>query len=177
WNSTYHMVKRACLLYESIEMLLVKYPNLKTYMPNKEEWNIYKNLVDLLELFNDATIELSSQTYPTIAHAQIILLALRKDLESEKNEDFLLHYVVDAMLSKYIEYFYLITESLHISTFLDPRYNKCCFSNLDIEEILTPIRQKIDQQLPLPATKPKKISSFYQKLKYTSQSTHAIDDE
>ncbi|CAG8837597.1 36046_t:CDS:1, partial [Gigaspora margarita] len=158
WNSTYHMVKRACLLYESIEMLLVKYPNLKTYMPNKEEWKIYKNLVDLLELFNDATIELSSQTYPTIAHAQIILLALRKDLESEKNEKFLLHYVVDAMLSKYIEYFHLITESLHISTFLDPRYNKCCFPNLDIEEILMPIRKKMDQQLPLPETKPKKIS-------------------
>ncbi|CAG8842382.1 9342_t:CDS:1, partial [Gigaspora margarita] len=37
WNSTYQMVKKACLLYEYIEMLLVKYPNLKTYMPNKEE--------------------------------------------------------------------------------------------------------------------------------------------
>ncbi|CAG8802774.1 8018_t:CDS:1, partial [Gigaspora rosea] len=43
--------------------------------------------------------------------------------------------------------------------------------------ILTPIREKIDQQSPLPATKSKKISSFYQKLKYTSPSTHAIDDE
>ncbi|CAG8853779.1 13471_t:CDS:1, partial [Gigaspora margarita] len=95
WNSTYFMVKRACLLYEFIEMLLVKYPNLKTYMPNKKEWNIYKNLVDLLELFNDATIELLLQTYPTIAHAQIILLALKKYLESEKNEDFLMHYIVD----------------------------------------------------------------------------------
>ncbi|CAG8630558.1 4045_t:CDS:2 [Gigaspora rosea] len=143
-NSTYQMVKKACLLYKSIEMLLVKYPNLKTYMPNKEEWKIYKNLIDLLELFNDATIELSSQTYSTIAHAQIILLAIRKDLESEKDENFLLHYVVDAMISKYIEYFHLITESLHISTFLDPRSNKCCFPNLDIEEILIPIRKKID---------------------------------
>ncbi|CAG8767300.1 30249_t:CDS:1 [Gigaspora margarita] len=136
-------VKRACLLYESIEMLLVKYPNLITYGPNKEEWKIYKNLVDLLELFNNATIELLSQTYPTIAHAQIILLAIRKDLESEKDENFLLHYVVDAIISKYIEYFHLITGLLHISTFLDSRYNKCCFPNLDIEEILTPIRKKL----------------------------------
>ncbi|CAG8683165.1 27630_t:CDS:2 [Gigaspora margarita] len=158
-------------------MLLVKCPILKTYMPYKEKWNIYKNLVDLLELFNDATIELLSQTYPTIAHAQIILLALRKDLESKKNEVFLLHYVVDVILSKYIEYFHLITELFYISTFLNTIYNKYCFSNLDIEKILMPIRKKMDQQLLLPATKPKKISSFYQKLKYISQLTHAIDNE
>jgi hypothetical protein len=37
WNSTYHMLKRACLLYESIEMLLVKHSNLKIFMPNEEE--------------------------------------------------------------------------------------------------------------------------------------------
>ncbi|CAG8856990.1 5678_t:CDS:1, partial [Gigaspora margarita] len=84
WNSIYHMIKRACLLHESLEMLLVKHPNLKDYMPNKEDWKIYKNLVLLLKQFDDATIELSSQTYPTIAHAQIILLALRSDLESDK---------------------------------------------------------------------------------------------
>ncbi|CAG8453427.1 3191_t:CDS:1 [Scutellospora calospora] len=78
WNSTYHMIKRACLLNESIEISLIKHPNLKTYMPNKEEWKIYESLVHLLEQFNEATIELSSQSYPTIAHAQIILLALRK---------------------------------------------------------------------------------------------------
>jgi hypothetical protein len=135
-------------------------------------------LVDLLEQFNNATIELSSQTYPTIAHAQIILLALRNDLESEKDENFLLHHVNDAMLYKYIEYFNLITESLHISTFLDPRYKKYCFPNMTDEEILIPIRQKINQQSPsLPITKPKKLSSFYQKLKYTTQPKQTINDE
>ncbi|CAG8453444.1 3192_t:CDS:1 [Scutellospora calospora] len=81
------------------------------------------------------------------------------------------------MLSKFIEYFNLITESLHISAFLDPRYKKYCFPNMSIEEILTPIREKIDQQLPLIVTKPKKLSSFYQKLKYTSQQTQILDDE
>ncbi|CAG8631490.1 4121_t:CDS:2, partial [Scutellospora calospora] len=165
WNSTYQMVKRACLLYESIEMLLVKYSNLKTYMPNEEDWKIYKNLVDLLKQFYEATIELSSQTYPTIAHVQIILLSLRNDLESKKDINFSLHYVNDAMLYKYIEYFNLITESLHISAFLDSRYKKYCFPNMTDEEILIPIRQKINQQLPLSIIKPKKLSKADETIK------------
>ncbi|CAG8802987.1 5232_t:CDS:2, partial [Gigaspora rosea] len=28
WNSTYQMIKRACLLYESINMILIKHPSL-----------------------------------------------------------------------------------------------------------------------------------------------------
>ncbi|CAG8776079.1 22974_t:CDS:2, partial [Gigaspora rosea] len=172
WNSTYQMIKRACLLYESINMLLIKHPSLNPYMPDIKDWQIYEDLVVLLELFNDATIELSSQTYPTIAHAQIILLALRNDLE---NKNFLLEEVVEAMLSKFIEYFNTITESLHISAFLDPRYKKLCFPDMTIEEILTPIRQKINQQPSLLVSK--KVSSFYQKLKNTSQQAQIMDDE
>ncbi|CAG8793418.1 8780_t:CDS:1 [Dentiscutata erythropus] len=169
------MVKRACVLYESIEMLLVKHPNLKIYMPNKN-WKIYENLIQLLEQFNDTTIELSLQIYPTIAHAQIILLALRNDLELDKRENYLLQNIVDAMIFKYIEYFNLITESLYISAFLDPRYKKYCFPNMSIEEILTLIRKKINLQptLLLPF---KKASSFYQKLQNSSQQIQTIDDE
>ena len=77
----------------------------------------------------------------------------------------------------YIEYFNLITESLHISAFLDPRYKKYCFPTMNSEEILAPIRKKINEQLPLSVAKPKKVSSFYQKLKYTSQQTQILDDE
>ncbi|CAG8784210.1 7829_t:CDS:2 [Dentiscutata erythropus] len=150
WNSIYQMIKRACLLYKSINMLLVKHSSLKTYIPNKEDWQIYKDLVILLEQFNEATIELSSQTYSTIAHAQIILLALRNNLKSDRGEDFLLEEVVNTILSKYIEYFNLITEFLHISAFLDPRYKK----------LLS-----------------KKVSSFYQKLKHTSQQAQIMNDK
>ncbi|CAG8479473.1 11531_t:CDS:2, partial [Scutellospora calospora] len=108
--------------------------------------------------FNKATIELSSQSYPTITHTQIILLVLRNDLKQDKGENFQLQYVVNTMLSKFIEYFNLITESLHISAFLNSRYKKYCFPYISIEEILTSIREKIDQQLPLIVTKPKKLS-------------------
>ncbi|CAG8706043.1 15184_t:CDS:1, partial [Dentiscutata heterogama] len=123
------------------------------------------------------TIELSSQTYPKIAHVQIILLALRTELESDKGNNFLLQHVFNIMLYKHIEYFNLITESLHISAFLDPRYKKYCFSTINSKEILAPIRKKINQQSPLSVAKPKKVLSFYQKLKYTSQQTQVLDDE
>ncbi|CAG8774902.1 1526_t:CDS:2, partial [Dentiscutata heterogama] len=56
-----------------------------------------------------------------------------------------------------------------------PRYKKLCFPDMTIEEILLPVRQKINQQTPLSV--PKKISSFYQKLKHSSQQAQIIDDE
>ncbi|CAG8833747.1 3503_t:CDS:2, partial [Gigaspora margarita] len=48
---------------------------------------VNKETLQLLKQFDDATIEILSQTYPTIAHAQIILLALRSDLEPNKDDE------------------------------------------------------------------------------------------
>ncbi|CAG8591184.1 4212_t:CDS:2, partial [Scutellospora calospora] len=137
WNSTYFMLKRAY----------------------NKDWIKFKNLIQLLEQFNEATIELLAQSYPTIAYVQIILLALRKDLESNKYDNFQLDNVIEAMLSKYID-------------------KNFCFPNITIEEILTPVREKIQQQLPLISSQSsKKISSFYQKLKNNTQELQLLFEE
>ncbi|CAG8489236.1 14946_t:CDS:2 [Dentiscutata heterogama] len=142
-----------------------------------KDWNIFKQLIQLLAQFNDATIELSSQKYPTIAYAQIILLSIRNELESNQNNEYPLTIVIEEMLSKFIEYYNTIVGSFHIAAFLDPRYKKYCFPNMDNNEILGPIREKLEQQPSLPAQPSKKSSSFYQKLKSTSQNLQLIDDE
>ncbi|CAG8695480.1 22314_t:CDS:1, partial [Gigaspora rosea] len=56
-----------------------------------------------------------------------------------------------------------------------PKYKKLCFPDMTIEEILTLIRQKINQQPLLLVSK--KVSSFYQKLKNTSQQAQIMDNE
>ena len=78
WNSTFKMLNRSCIIKEHIEMLLVRYSNLKNYFPNEEEWELFKDLNEFLQQFDEATIKLSLQTYPTIAHSRIILLSIKK---------------------------------------------------------------------------------------------------
>ncbi len=50
--------------------------------------------------FNEATIDLSSQKYPTIAHSRVIVLAIKKDLEANRGEEYLLKDVAESMLGK-----------------------------------------------------------------------------
>ena len=179
WNSTYKMINRACILKDNIEMLLVKHSNLKNFFPNEGEWELFKDLDQFLCQFNEATVELSSQKYPTIAHSRIILLAIKKDLEVESGEDYLLKDVIKVMLEKFNEYFEKLEESSHIVAFLDLKYKKYCFSNMTDHEILSPIRKKLEQQeeTGISIVPIKKMSIFLKKLKETSSVIKIVNDE
>ncbi len=61
---------------------------------------MFKDLDQFLCQFNEATIDLSSQKYPTIAHSRVIVLAIKKDLEANRGEEYLLKDVAESMLGK-----------------------------------------------------------------------------
>ncbi|CAG8612757.1 13531_t:CDS:2 [Dentiscutata heterogama] len=128
--------------------------------------------------FEEATIILSSQKYSTIAYAYIILLAIKKDLESDKGNNYILQDVVNNMFDKLIIYWDELEESIHISAFLDPRYKKYCFLNKTTEEIFLPIQEKLTKYQPknLNLQSPKKISSFFQCLKENTQIDEQNDE-
>jgi len=179
WNSTYKMISHACVLKENMQMLLVKNPYLTNFFPNEDEWELFKDLDQFLQQFNEATIELSSQKYPTIAHSRIILIAIKNDLETNKGDEYLLKDVADAMLEKFNNYYEMLENSSHIAAFLDPRYKKYCFLTMSEHEIQLPIRNQLQQkqQLGDPIISIKKTSSFLKKLKETSIIIIPIDDE
>ena len=81
-------------------MLIVKYTNLKDTFLNNGKWELFKDLDQFLCQFNEVTIDLSSQKYPTIAHSRVIMLAIKKDLEANRGEDYLLKDVAESMLGK-----------------------------------------------------------------------------
>jgi hypothetical protein len=179
WNSTYKMINRACVLKEHIQMLLVKHPNLRDFFPNEEEWELFRDLDQFLQQFDEATIDLSSQKYPTIAHSRIILIAIKKDLESDKGDGYLLENVEAAMLEKFNEYYELLEESSHIAAFLDPRYKNYCFPEMSDYEIQLPIKNKLQQKtdVSISTVSIKKTSSFLKKLKGTTAIMTTMDDE
>src|ERR1044072_6659105 len=99
------MINRACILKEHIEILLVRYSNVRNYFPDEQEWELFKNLDEFLQQFDDATTELSSQTYPTVAHSRIMLLSTKKGLQVNIGEKSLLHEMIKAMKIKFNEYY------------------------------------------------------------------------
>ncbi|CAB5353650.1 unnamed protein product [Rhizophagus irregularis] len=160
WNSTYKMVNRACILKDSISMLAVKYPILNNYLPTQLEWELFHDLNQFLEPFDKATIDLSAQSYPTIAHSRVILLAIKIDLYVDRGEDSLLKDLVVPMKEKFETYYEVLKEPTHIAAFLDPRYKSYCFPEMNDNEILQPIQQKLEQMQPVTSVSSTKISPF-----------------
>ena len=170
------MINRACILKENISMLAVKYPMLNNYLPMQEEWELFYDLNQFLEPFNNATIDLSAQSYPTIAHSRVILLAIKIDLYVDRGEDSLLKDLIIPMKEKFEAYYEVLKESTHIAAFLDPRYKSYCFPDMNESEILQPIQQKLEQIQPATLARSMKISPFLQKLKST-RNVQIVDNE
>ena len=168
WNSTYQMINRACFLKEYIQMALVRSPDLSSYFPEENEWELYKDLNEFLGQFYNATTTLSSQTYPTIAHSRIILLAIKKDLETSRGDESLLKDAINAMKIKYNEYYKKLESSSHISAFLDPRYKKYCFPEMQDNEIISPIQKIARTTTTCNFNCTKKNIKFFTKIKSTN---------
>ena len=179
WNSTYNMLNRACILKEKIQMLAVKYNTLNSFLPTLTEWELFNDLDQFLEPFNKATIDLSTQSHPTIGHSRVILLAIKIDLDADRGQDSLLKDMIEPMKEKFTSYYEILKGLSHIAAFLDPRYKNYCFPNMSDDEVLLPIRQKLEeQQLLSTTTRPTpRVSTFLQKLKATRNVHDVVDDE
>ncbi len=156
-------------------MLAIKYSQLNNYLLTQTEWKLFYNLYQFLELFNNITNDLSTQSYPTVAYLWIILLAIKIDLYADKGYEFLLNNVINSMKEKFDNYYEILKETTHIFAFLDPRYKNYCFSEMNEEEILLPIQQKLEQEQPITSKKSTKISPFLQKLK-ASKNIHIFNN-
>ena len=96
---------------------------------------MFRDLDQFLQQFDEVTIDLSSQKYPTIAHLRIILIAIKKDLEFDKRNGYFLENVKAVILEKFNKYYELLKESSHIAAFLDSRYKNYCFPEISDYEI------------------------------------------
>ncbi len=132
-------------------------------------------MVNLLSQFNVATVELSTQTYPTIAHARVVLLGLLVDLNNSRNHDYPLNEVLSAIRNKIQEYWGYINEMTHVATFFDPRYKAIAYQDLSVNQIFEPIRNNLpDLASDLPSTS---TSIFVQRLSSTRQQRNTNTDE
>ena len=134
-------------------------------------------MVELLSQFDVATIELSTQTYPTIAYARVVLLGLLVDLNQDRNSTYPLNEVLVTIRSKIQEYWSQINTMTHVPTFFDPRYKAIAYQGLSINEILDPIRNHLPISTFDSTTNDNQKSIFVQRLSAISQQRSSNTDE
>lgn len=133
-------------------------------------------MVNLLSQFDIATIELSGQRYPTIAHARVVLLGLLVDLNQNQN-NYDLDDVLLAIRDKIQDYWEQLDQITHIAAFFDPRYKTIAYHGLSKDEILTPIRDKLPTSVPNLSNNHNKRSIFVQRLSSLNQQRNTNTDE
>jgi len=133
-------------------------------------------LVALLSQFDIATVELSGQIYPTIAHARVVLLGLLVDL-NQNQENYGLDSVLLAIRDKLQEYWEHLDQITHIAAFFDPRYKTIAFHGLSKDEILAPIRSHLPTSISNLSNNNNSKSIFVQRLSSLNQQRNANTDE
>ncbi|CAB4399962.1 unnamed protein product [Rhizophagus irregularis] len=170
-------VRRTQLYLEELERLAIaanhtfKHPILDV----KTRWN--SHLVNLLSQFHIATAELSTQTYPTIAYARVVLLGLLVDLNENRGHNYSLSEVLLAIRNKIQEYWTHIDKMTHVPAFFDPRYKTIAYKNLEINEILEPICNNFPDSALSNLPSNNNASIFVQRLTSVRQQRNSNTDE
>ncbi|GES73509.1 zinc finger BED domain-containing protein RICESLEEPER 2-like [Rhizophagus clarus] len=81
WNSTFYMIKRAFCLREPLHNLAAADKELSSYLLNSIKWDKLNEIQGLLECFQKATIEMSSENSPILGQTVPIYNYLIDNIE------------------------------------------------------------------------------------------------
>ncbi|CAB4443300.1 unnamed protein product [Rhizophagus irregularis] len=177
WNSMFLMAERALILKNDLSIIKSRHQPLQDIWLSESEWEKIRHLVNLLSQFHIATTELSTQTYPTIAYARVVLLGLLVDLNENRGHNYSLSEVLLAIRNKIQEYWIHIDKMTHVSAFFDPRYKTIAYKDLEINEILEPIRNNFPDSALGNLPSNNSASIFVQRLSSVRQQRNSNTDE
>ncbi|CAG9788197.1 unnamed protein product [Diatraea saccharalis] len=129
WNSIFYMLER---LLEVKIPLFATFPQLDSSPPNLDsnEWLIMEDVVALLRPFENVTVILSGEKYPSLSSVIPLVLGLRNAIENKapvtelgKNLKRSLSAVIEKRLAVY-----KTNRTASKATFLDPRFKKKGFT-------------------------------------------------
>ncbi|XP_073729768.1 E3 SUMO-protein ligase ZBED1-like [Misgurnus anguillicaudatus] len=138
WNSTYYMLKRFWLQKEAIiATLALVNPNLPTL--TLDEWDIIKDVCEILQPFEEVTVEMSAERYVTASKVILMSRGLQKVVQRLRGA-VTNHGPVMAMIDSLaedmqrrfhqIEHFRLYSEA----TLLDPRFKQKAFHDAAVAD-------------------------------------------
>ncbi|KAF0691848.1 zinc finger BED domain-containing protein 1-like, partial [Aphis craccivora] len=131
WNSTFFMLERLIKLKEPLTIVMI---TLKETPSNLEsqEWSIIEDMIPLLRPFNNLTVELSAEQYPTISKVIPLIRGLQLSLNSKSPKTRLGIFIKGRLLDSTTKRFdgiekQALTPQFSRATLLDPRCKKVAF--------------------------------------------------
>ncbi|KAL1276988.1 hypothetical protein QQF64_023661 [Cirrhinus molitorella] len=125
WNSTYYMLKRFCQQKEAvIATLALVNPSLTTL--TLDEWDILKDVCELLKPFEEVTVEMSAERFVTASKVILMARGLQKvvqRLRGAGSKHSPVNAVMDSLAEDMQKRFRLLSEA----TLLDPRFKNRAF--------------------------------------------------
>ncbi|XP_054269360.1 zinc finger BED domain-containing protein 4-like [Macrosteles quadrilineatus] len=127
WNSTFYMLKR---LHEQKQALILVGSNPETKLSTEitnEDWKTIEYAVDILEIFENATLQLSKET-STISEIIPMIHTIQHVLETRAPQGSGLQGLKNDLLASLKRRFMDMEENrtYACATLLDPRYNTFC---------------------------------------------------
>jgi hypothetical protein len=126
WNSTYHMLLRACKLKPAI----ILYARSKALTLEDNCWDRFMTIVQFLKKFSDVSVYMCSDSYPTLSMAVPHYNSLLKHIDdhgkrTQPSSNAIavdrLHNACVAAYGKIVQYYMVTSDCYTIATVLDPR--------------------------------------------------------
>lgn len=147
WNSTYSMIERFCdnkaPINSSLGVLGVDFELIET------DWIIMKEAVDVLQVFDSVTQEISAEKHVTIAKMKVIVTLLIGKLKARNLTKMTKEVgkLVECLLNNLSKRFsYLSRSTIALATILDPRFKKKGFRSADeFDQAVTLLLTEMDK--------------------------------
>ena len=142
WGSTYLMLERIKKLQQPLCAVLLDKPReVRSLLPDGDEWNIIEEVLEVLKPFHRATTTMSASSYPTVSMLSLLLYKLKFLVLKVSEEDSPATKQLKQTILMDLQCRYLqdISALLDISAFLDPHFKDldpfvAITDRVDIEE-------------------------------------------
>ncbi|XP_064468660.1 zinc finger BED domain-containing protein 4-like [Ornithodoros turicata] len=126
WNSQFVMFSRLLQLREAVSVELAT-SNSSIDCFTSTEWRLVSDIVDVLQPFYDATVEVSADRYPTLSILTPIVFVLMECVSQLQHESTLAKCVFKCMRARFVGY--ELVEVANMTMFLDPRFRCTLYSS------------------------------------------------
>jgi len=133
WNSTFDMIERFLKIKDAVvSTMVILGQDSITFLNN--DWTILKNATEILNIFNEVTIEISSEKQVSISKILIFIKSMKRHVLKFKNNLLLPQEVIRMAETLYTQIFQRFKDIenhclIREATLLDPRFKKYGFSD------------------------------------------------
>ena len=132
-------------IFQAIEYLTISSQELKNYIFTDNDWVIFEQTKNFLELFQETITIVSASTYPTLlitVSLYNILIDHLEDIKDRNNIDSNIQEVAKICREKILEYYNKTNKTYMLAVILDPRFKMQYYENNSWKDLIEEIKKE-----------------------------------